>query len=360
MYRAALARLLAQTHGAAPGVIARVERGGDVLFEGACGHADFEGRRSLGVHWTFRIASVTKTFTAVAVLRLWELGRVDLEARIDRFLPGDLAARLRAEITVTQLLQHTCGLREPPSDDYVERMMADQGRRWTPREQIEDAMASGPPYHEPGRGVQYSNTGFIVASLLIEQASGLPLAAAFRSLLRFDELGLSATHLETLEPVPPHAPPRMPQFFGEYDIAELDASIDLYGGGGLVSNVVDLCTFWRELFGDRVFDRPTTLERMCTTIPGPGMPGDVGLGIFRRELPGGPVWFHSGFWGVITMHQPSTAITVACTTNQDRSHLPDGLLWDVAASLVEAAGSTSALETDGVRVSAVMTHHHGG
>jgi D-alanyl-D-alanine carboxypeptidase len=318
----------------ARGVIARREQG-DETWAAAQGHTDIERREPLDPRVTFRIASVTKTFTAAAALRLWELGLLDLDGCLDRELIGDLA--INPDITITQLLQHTCGLRDSPSDRYVERMRLDPHRRWTPREQIADAVASGPPYHAPGGGVHYSNTGFIVASLVIEQASGLSLARAFRELLRFDELGMSATHLETLEPIPPAAGPRMPQFFGSYDTRELDASIDLFGGGGLVSDVRDLCTFWRELFAGQVFDRATTLQRMCTRVPGTDMPGDVGLGIFTRELASGPVWFHTGFWGSIVLHQPSTATTVAAATNQAASHLPADSLWELGSTLVELA-----------------------
>jgi D-alanyl-D-alanine carboxypeptidase len=328
-----LARFLEDVPGA-PGVIARCERG-DETWIGACGHMDLERREPLDSQVTFRIASVTKTFTAAAALRLWELGLLDLDGSLERELIEDLP--VNGAITVEQLLQHTCGLRDSPSDRYVERMMLDPHRRWTPREQIVEAVTSGPPYHAPGRGVHYSNTGFIVASLVVEQASGLSLPRAFRELLRFDELGMSATHLETLEPIPPGAAPRMPQFFGSYDTRELDASIDLYGGGGLVSDVRDLCTFWRELFAGQVFDRPTTLQRMCATIRGADMPGDVGLGIFTRDLPSGPVWFHTGFWGSIVLHQPSTATTVAAATNQAASHLPGGALWELGSTLVELA-----------------------
>jgi len=294
---------------------------------------------------TFRIASVTKTFTAAAMLRLHEQGLLDLEAPIAGFLPPELVNRLSiidgenhgAEITVEQLLQHTAGLRDPDSARYVERMMREPRRRWTPREQIEQAVQSGPPYNRPGAAARYSNTGYIVASLLIEEVSGAPLAEAFRSLLRFDDLHLATVHLESLEAVPEQAGERMVQYFGDYDIAALDASIDLYGGGGLVSDARNLCGFWRALFGGHVFDAQTTLERMCTTVPGPDRDVGVGLGLFRHRLNGHDVWLHTGFWGIIVFHAPDLHLSVAAATNQAASHLPHGALFELGRALFELA-----------------------
>lgn len=329
----------------APGVVARVERADAATWSGAAGDASITPRRPMQETSTFRIASNTKTFTAAAVLRLWEQGLLDLDAHLDDFLPPGVIRRLNVsggvvygpEITIAQLLQHTAGIREPSSEQYVERLKNEPGRLWTTAEQIEIAIEDGSPYNPPGVAARYSNTGYIVASIIIERISGLPLAQAFRSLLRFNDLKLEAIHLETLEPVPPKAGPRMRQYFGDYDIAQLHASIDLFGGGGLVSDVRDLCGFWRALFEERVFDRPGTLDRMCAVVPGPDPEIDVGLGVFRHQLSGQRVWLHTGFWGTFALHEPEANITIAASVNQASSHVPPGALSELWHRLFEVA-----------------------
>jgi D-alanyl-D-alanine carboxypeptidase len=329
----------------APGVVARVELAGGAAWTGAAGSSSISPRRAMKDDLTFRIASNTKTFTAATVLRLHELGLLDLDDRLDRFLEPEVVSQLNtsagvpygSEITITELLQHTAGLHEPASDTYVEQAMRHPKKRWTPVEQIELAVRSGAPYNRPGVAVRYSNTGYIVASVVIEQVSGLPLAEAFRSLLRFNDLNLSAIHLETLEPVPPGAGPRMRQYFGDYDIAQLDASIDLYGGGGLVSDVHDLCGFWRALFEGNVFDDPDTLERMLATVPSPDPDVDAGLGLFRQRLRGREFWLHTGFWGIIAIFEPETQTTIAAAINQDASHAPQERLSQLVQDLFEVA-----------------------
>jgi hypothetical protein len=100
--------------------------------------------------------------------------------------------------------------------------------------------------------------------------TGKSLPGAVRSLIPFDELGLDDTYWEILEDTPPDAADRAHQYFGDsIDNAELDASQDLYGGGGLVSTTADLARFYEGLFGGKVFEKPSTLKTM-TKISGPG------------------------------------------------------------------------------------------
>lgn len=318
----------------APGIVVRAERPGTASWTGAAGLASLTPARPMEKDATFRTASVTKTFTAAAILRLWEEGRLDLDRHLDPFLPKELVDRLNViegrayghEITIQHLLQHASGVYQLDSAPYVTLIMDNPSRRWHPLEQIDLTIRGGAPFNRPGAATRYSNTGYIILSIIIEKASGLPLAQAFRSLLRFDELGLKAIHLETLEDVPSGAGPRMRQYFGEQDVTDLDASIDLYGGGGLVSDVADLAGFWRALFDGRIFDSPATLERMCGVIPFEQDNGEVGLGIFRKDMGDVKIWSHTGFWGSFVLYEPVTQIIVAGSTNQDWSHLPRGVI----------------------------------
>ena len=145
----------------------------------------------------FRIASNTKTFTAAATLRLVEEGAIRLDQPIAELVDPALLELLTDDgydteaITVAHLLQHTSGLYDYASDvDFQTIVLGDPERHWTRADQVLMAMEGGDPLGEPGEVFAYSDTGYVLLGDIIERATGDTLAAAFRELLRFDELGL--------------------------------------------------------------------------------------------------------------------------------------------------------------------------
>ncbi len=268
---------------------------------------------------TFRIASVTKTFTAAATLRLVEEGQLALDAPIAAHLPAPYPALLTqggydpTAITVRQLLNHTSGIFDyGTSPEYEEAVVADISHHWTREEQVRFAMEHGSPTGAPGERFAYSDTGYILLGALLEQKTGKDLASALRSLDRFDELGLSSTWLEDVEPTPPLAPARAPQSFFGIPLIQFDASLDLWGGGGLVSNTQDLETFYRALFEGRVFSRPETLQTMLT-IPPSNTAGLSAMGISEFAVDDTRCWRHGGTWGAAAVFCPGLQLGFATT-----------------------------------------------
>ncbi|HEV2125254.1 MAG TPA: serine hydrolase domain-containing protein, partial [Chloroflexota bacterium] len=331
--------------GTAAGAVVSLCRGNDTGAEAAAGVLDRRTGEPMVPGATFRIASNTKTFTAAAILRLMELGRLGLDETLPEFLPDELVRRLHvlsghsrgAEVTVRHLLQHTSGIRSPEEEPYLDRIKRDPLKRWTPLEQVELGISAGPPTGTPGARVQYSDVGYVLLSLIVERRTGLPLAQSLRTLLRFAELGLRVTYLETLEPCPEAAGPRMRQYLGDEDTTEWDPSFDLYGGGGLVSDAADLAHFWHALFAGRVFEEPRTLDQMLTTVPDPASGREAGLGVFRRRFGDGDAWFHSGFWGSFALLRPDSGVAVAGAVNQAISMLPHGAFQRLREALLELA-----------------------
>ncbi len=115
----------------------------------------------------------------------------------------------------------------------------------------------------------------------------------------------------------PHCAAAHP-YFGEVDAADFDPSVDLYGGGGLVSSVEDLARFYRALVRGKVFHRAATLQIMLTVPPtnvdAPG--GPYAMGIQRRNIAGNVCWGHAGFWGTSAYHCPDTDVTIVRHYNQ--------------------------------------------
>ena len=140
---------------------------GKTIFESSAGYADREKGIALGMESKFRYYSLSKPFTAISIMLLWEQGLVDLDAHPSQYLP--YAKNLDSRITLRMLLQHTSGLTElttaefsevPDEPDFVKA--------------IED-LAVKPLDFEPGTGENYRNTGFVIASLIVEKLSGMPL-----------------------------------------------------------------------------------------------------------------------------------------------------------------------------------------
>jgi D-alanyl-D-alanine carboxypeptidase len=137
--------------------------------------------------------------------------------------------------------------------------------------------------------------------------------------------------------VPATAGPRIRQYLGRRDGNEVDPSFDLFGGGGLVSSATDLALFWKALFAGGVFENPSTLEAMLTTVPAAER-GESGLGVFRRQFNGTWAWSHSGFWGTFALHVPETGVMMTGAVNQQQAAGP--ALLEFVTRLLQAASES--------------------
>lgn len=318
-----------RAHPAVPGEAVSVRAPGlDVAV--ARGDADTATGRRLRAGTPFRIASVTKTFVAVAVLRLVEQGKLELDGPVARHLAPDTLATLRRggydpdSITVRELLDHTSGLFDyAASDAYDAINTSDPQHRWTRAEQLGFAIAHGSPVGTPGANYHYADTGYVLLGELLERATGSTLAAAVRDEVGFARLGLDHTRWDTSDHAPSDADALAHQYFDTtFDGATLDPSYDFFGGGGLVSTVGDVSRFFQALFTGRVFDHDATLDTMLT-VSGPGERAGAALGIFRWKVDGVRCWGHPGYWGTVAAYCPTRRLAYALTTSQADEHAVD-------------------------------------
>lgn len=340
-----------------PGAMLRVEAPSlGFTWSRAVGIADRGTGDSLRVEQPLRIASNTKTYVAAAILRLVEDGALGLDAPIaPHLLPATLAT-LRADgyqpdrITVRMLLQHTSGIFDYATTGvggtgmalygpFFARILADPGHRWTRAEQLALAMSTGDPYGAPGETYHYSDTGYNLLGEMLETVTGKPMQAAVRDLLGFDRLRLASTWWETLEPVPPASAPRVHQYLDSLDANTFDGSIDVYGGGGLMSTLDDLGRFYRALLRGEVFAQRATLDSMLVMSPQSlaAGPGGYGMGIGRGQHGQVICYGHGGFWGTLARHCPALDLTVTAAVNSTTARAALGAIVAGAIGRTAAA-----------------------
>ena len=307
------------------GVVVHVEAPRRCLsWSGAAGVSDRATGAKLAPEQPHRMASNTKTYVAAAALRLYEEGKLKLDAPIASLLSKESIETLRSGsydpnvITVRHLLTHTGGIFDyAMSPEYQETVFSTPNKRWTREEQLRGAVTTGKPYGAPGTVFHYSDTGYILLGEIIERLTGQPLAAALRSLLNYERNGWKTTWLETLESVPAGTADRAHQYFGTVDTYAWDPSFDLYGGGGLAASMKDMAAFTRGLFEGRVYRKKETLDLMLTQPPVP-TERSYRYGIYSRVIGGENAIGHTGFWNTFSFHFPELNATIAGSLTQQQ------------------------------------------
>ncbi|MGJ5754682.1 CubicO group peptidase (beta-lactamase class C family) [Streptomyces puniciscabiei] len=187
--RALLHRIaVAQAEGRAPSLVATVVRGGQAVWHGARTSVDGHGPDE---NVQYRIGSITKTFTAVLVMRLRDEGLLDLGDPLEKHLPGTGAG----EATIAELLAHTAGLAAESPGPWWERTPG------TLRPELSDVLGEQPLLYPVGRRHHYSNPGYTVLGALVEELRGAPWEEVLRSEI-LEPLGL---HRTSTQPQAPHA-----------------------------------------------------------------------------------------------------------------------------------------------------------
>lgn len=298
-----------------PGLFAEV-RDGEQVWRGAAGVADVTTGRPVTAGMRHRVGSITKTFTAAAVLRQVESGQIGLDAPIGRYLPKLVPGERGDAITVRMLINHTSGLAEYLPYAYPSfkafPVVAETGpqslddhrfTRFDPTELIEmgvTAPAAGAPGGTPG---VYSNTNYLLLDQLLEQVTGTTTEQYItRDVI--ERAGLRDTGFPAGPNVDgPHSqlyeawfgmidPPRD---YSVYDMSWVGPS------ASLISTVTDLNRFYGLLLAGEIVS-PSSLAQMQRTVPvvsQEGRTGDYGLGLHPMGGPDqGTFWGHGGtVWG---------------------------------------------------------------
>ncbi|MDG1728289.1 MAG: serine hydrolase [Algibacter sp.] len=304
----------------------------DISWNGAVGFSNKQTKSVLEKDQPVLIASNTKTYVAVAILRLVEQDKIELDSNIENYISPKSKRLLEShgyqlkDISVKHLLTHTSGIFDyAGSGDFFEFIKTQPNYRWTRDEQIQLAMSSGKPLGAPGDVFSYSDTNYLLSSEIIETLTGQDFYTAIRELLNFEGLNLDATWFSTLEEYPKNIKPLAYQYSTEEGVHSysLDHSFDLFGGGGLAATTKDLAIFLYSVFNNKVFEKPNTLELLFTEVD-TKQPKEWSyfLGISPVDFNDIKGFGHNGYWGTVVNHYPELNATISVfVLERDKRHL---------------------------------------
>jgi CubicO group peptidase (beta-lactamase class C family) len=286
-----------------------IAKDGKVLYTRAIGYSQINGteKKPLTAANRFRIASITKMFTAAMILQLVEEGKLKLTDTLDKFFPQIPNAK---KITIVQILSHRSGI------PNVRRDQNSQGNvNTTPitKDEMLALIAKATPDFEPDSKQSYSNSGYFLLGLIIEKLTGKPYEEALKERIT-SKIGLKDTYTATGNiDVNKNESLTYMNLGGDWkQVPETHPSI-LFGGGAIVSTPNDLAKFIQALFDGKLVSKEN-LDQMKTIRDGDGL----GLGMEPFTFAGKTFYGHAGGgdnYGAWLSYEPEEKLAVAYTTN---------------------------------------------
>ncbi|WP_273443856.1 serine hydrolase [Neolewinella agarilytica] len=271
-----------------PGGTAIIVKKGEVVYHKAFGKANLELDVDMTTDHIFRIGSITKQFTACAILKLAEEGKLSLDDEITKFLPK--YPTKRKTITVEHLLNHTSGI---ASYTGLKKWDAETRKQnFTPQEMI-DYFKNEPMDFDPGDAFRYNNSGYFLLGYIIEKASGMPYADYIESTF-FKPLGMSSSSYDrTSVVIPNRAAGYEPGLLGVQN-ASFVSMTQPYAAGSLLSTTGDLNTWYQAVVSGKVVSRESLAKAHTPATLNTGDKTSYGFGWSLGELEGSPFFGHGG------------------------------------------------------------------
>lgn len=240
-----------------PGCAVLVAKKGRVIYQKAYGSANLELNVPLRPDMVFNLASVTKQFTAVAVLQLEEQGKISVQDSIQKYIP-DFPSK-GFTITIENLLTHTSGIKDYMQIEETQPYM----ERWdfSPKKLI-DVFRNFPLEFEPGTKFKYSNSGYALLGYIIQKISGENYPEYIKRNI-LGPLNLVNTYYDSIRIIIPN---RVSGYYKDgknFRNADFWSPTIAYAAGGLLSNVEDLFKWNRSLLTYKILKKET-LDRAFT------------------------------------------------------------------------------------------------
>ncbi len=325
-----------------PSASIAVVKGGKLVYAKAFGNARLNPKTAATTDMRYSIGSISKQFTATAVLLLAQQGKLSLDDKVSRFFPNLAHAD---KVTLRQLLSHTSGYSDFWPQDYVMPFM----HKPTTPMQIIDAWATKPLDFEPGTKWQYSNTGYVIVGAIVKKVSGL---TPFQFLQRhvFKPLGMTSAYDAAAHPMlPTDAEGYVRYALGPLHPAPQIGKGWIFAGGELAMTASDLAK-WDIAMIDQSVLQPASYRQMQTDVLlRNGESSGYGLGLFITSMDGHRLLKHDGEVSGFTATNfvfPDDGMAVVVLTNQIAVSTSGQIARRIASALFDVHDpvTTKALE----------------
>lgn len=297
-----------------PGASLLIVRDGKPIVRRSYGFANLEDRTAATPDTNYRLASVSKQFTAAAILLLAEDGRLDLDDSLRKWFPS--LPEVTKDMTIRQVLSHRSGL-----IDYEDVIPPDMTWQLHDADVLEILETQNRTYFPPGKGYRYSNSGYALLALIVGEASGKSFATFLKDRI-FTPLGMTNTvaYEEGISTVKHRA-------FGYSEEQDHWAQTDqsqtsaVLGDGGIYSSIDDLAKWDAALYDDRLLSARSRALAFTpiTDTDDPAVRYGMGWRITEEPIGGRTLW-HSGetigFRNVIVRY-PEQRFTIVLLTNRN-------------------------------------------
>lgn len=334
---------------------------GSLVWSGAAGTA--RENMPMTNETPIYIASVTKLYTATAVMLLMEKGALSLDDPMAKYLPGELINGIHvykgkdysAGITIRELLSHSSGIpdyysdKAPDGRNLFELFIESPDRSWTVDDTIARARNDLKPKFPPGTSTSYSDTNYQLLGKVIEAVTGQPLHVFYEDFL-FRPLGLEHTGLVgRWRSQARQCPSPADVFYGDRNITKIRSNGAYSADGGIVSTAEEMNFFLKALNEGRII-RPASLKLMHNWRRLEG-PLQYGYGTMYFNLPAPirgitgipPLWGHSGSTGSFLYYSQGLDLYLAGTIDQVESKIKPFLLMRQVIRAVNAKRAGAAI-----------------
>ena len=320
-----------------PSASVAIVRNGQIAFIEAYGKARLSPPMDAKPQMQYSVGSISKQFTAAAILLLAEEGKLTLNDPVSKFLPDLMRAK---EITIRMLLSHTSGYQDYWPEDYVMTSMLQP----TTVEHILDGWARKPLDFDPGTKWQYSNTNYVIAGRIAEIAGGKPLLDQLEERI-FKPLGIKDIYNTDASRLPPTDPAGYYRHaLGPLRPAPKEGAGWMFAAGELAMSARDLA-LWNISMMDRSLMRPQSYEEMWKDVKlKNGKDTGYGLGVSVGTKNGHKFIAHSGeVSGFVAMNTvyPDDKAAITVLTNQDASPAAGAIATELGPTII---GRTKAEE----------------
>lgn len=263
-----------------PGISLLVAKKGKIIYEKAFGAASLELNVPIRSEMVFNLGSITKQFTAVAILQLVEKSKISLQDSLQKYVP-DFPSK-GYTITIENLLTHTSGIKDYMQIDYPEPYM--ERGDFSPKALI-DSFKSLPLEFEPGTRFQYSNSGYFLLGYIIERISGKTWQDYLQENI-LTPLGLTNTYTDHPNAIIKNRVYGYKKEDQHFEKANYWSATISYAAGGLLSNVEDLYKWQKGLYSYQILKKET-LEKAFTSFKlKDGTSTGYGYGWFIKNING--------------------------------------------------------------------------